>query len=248
MSPELENFWLEAKWPAPPGVRAGITSRQGGCSDRPFDTFNLALHVGDAEDAVLTNRRELLRRLGLDSEPAWLNQRHGATVLDLVPGQAGLQADGCHTARPRQACVVLTADCIPLLITDRAGTEVAAVHIGWRGLSAGIARNAVDRFRQSPGQLLAWIGPHIGAANYIVRDDVRDACLRAAPQATSGFTVAGPSLWHADLARVLKCQLRACGVESVFGDGRCTFQAADLFYSYRRDGQTGRMASLIWIR
>ena len=248
MNVEPAGCWLDAEWPAPPWVRAGITSRRGGVSRAPFDSFNLALHVGDADEAVRHNRRELASRLELGLEPTWLKQCHGSRVVDAGPTMLNTEADAAYTRHPGQACVVLTADCIPLLLVDRAGTEVAAVHIGWRGLAANIARNAVKCFRHPPEELLAWMGPHISAANYSVRDDVRDACLRAAPDAEGGFVPAGSSSWRADLGLVLRAQLEYCGVRGVHADGRCTFREQELFYSYRRDGRTGRMACLIWMQ
>ncbi|MBI2994015.1 MAG: peptidoglycan editing factor PgeF [Gammaproteobacteria bacterium] len=247
MNPEQPAWWLAAQWPAPPGIRAGITSRRGGASGAPFDSFNLALHVGDAEQTVRENRRGLAAQLGLGQEPAWLKQSHGSRLVDAGQGALNAEADAAYTRRPGLACGVLTADCIPLLLADRAGTEVAAVHIGWRGLASNIARNALHSFGHSPPELLAWIGPHISAARYDVHDDVRDACLRAAPDAEEAFVPTGRSAWRADLGRILRCQLRDCGLHEIHADGRCTFLERNLFYSYRRDGRTGRMASLIWI-
>lgn len=247
MNPEPSAAWIEADWPAPAAVRAGTTIRHGGISRPPFDTFNLAAHVGDADSAVLHNRRALRSRLGLSTEPAWLTQVHGGRVIDLDSGPASAEADGCHTDQAGRACAILTADCVPLLLTDCRGTEIAAVHIGWRGVCRNIVANAVTRFRRGPDQLLAWLGPHITAEKYVVRDEVRDACLRAVPDGAEAFTSAGPSSWHADLAQLVRRQLRSRGITAIYGGGRCTFCDAALFFSHRREGQTGRMASLIWI-
>lgn len=246
MKREGQAWWIEAQWPAPPGIRAGITTRLG-VGATPFDSFNLALRAGEDEPATLRNRRGLAAGLGLRREPAWLKQSHGSRMVDAGPEAVEVEADAAYTRQPGQACAVLTADCMPLLLADRAGTEIAAVHIGWRGLAAGIARVAVSRFRGPPLDLLAWIGPHISAAHYEVGEEVREACLRAAPGVADAFTLSGPTSWRVDLGLILRRQLQDCGVSEIHIDGRCTFEERELFYSYRRDGQTGRMASLIWI-
>lgn len=235
--------WIEADWDAPAGIRAGITTRGGGASRAPWDSFNLGGHVGDDAAAVAENRDRLRRMLDLPAQPVWLNQQHGNRVIDAADTER--DADACRTRDPGVVCAVLAADCVPLLLSDSQGAEIAAVHVGWRGLCNAIVATAVRGFRRAPADLAAWIGPHIGAMHYEVGDDVRDACLAAIPGAESAFTPSGPR-WRADLARMLRSQLAACGVQRVRGGDRCTFAERDRFYSHRRDGRTGRMAALIW--
>jgi YfiH family protein len=240
--------WIEANWPAPPGVRAGVTTRIGGASGAPWDSFNLATHVGDCEKHVTDNRRRLAVLLDLPAEPVWLDQRHGNRIIDLDAPERGVAADGAYSAEPGRVCAVLTADCIPLLLTDRGGREIAAVHIGWRGLCAGILDSALHRFRAPAGSLMAWVGPHIGRQCYEIGDEVRRACLASVPDGGPAFEAAGESKWRADMGKLAELGLRARGVEAVFFNGCCTCSEADLFYSFRRDRRTGRMASLIWRR
>jgi hypothetical protein len=239
-------WWLAADWPASAAVRAGITTRGGGVSAPPYAQFNLADHVGDDADAVHANRARLGRGLGLPSDPFWLRQQHGARVV-AAAGADKRPADGCHASLPGQVCAVLVADCVPLLLADAAGTQVAAVHAGWRGIAAGVIDAGIAAMRAPAGRLLAWIGPCIGPANYEVRTDMRDACLGADPGATACFDPAAPGRWRADLPALVRRRLRAHGVTAVYSAGLCTHARGDLFYSHRRDGRTGRMAALIWI-
>lgn len=236
--------WLEADWPAPPGVRAGISTRRGGDSAPPFDTLNMGLHVGDAAGAVAANRARLRRLLQLPGEPLWLRQQHGNAVLE-APAGAERTADACVARVPGMVCAILVADCIPLLLADASGEEIAAVHVGWRGLCADVAGAAIARLRAPRGRLLAWIGPHICREHYPVGAEVRAACLDAVPGAEAAFTPSGNS-WLANLAQLLRCQLGRHGVTRVFGGGLCNFADARRWFSHRRDGQSGRMAALIW--
>jgi hypothetical protein len=240
-----ESLWIEADWPAPPGVRAGTTTRLGGVSNAPFDSFNLADHVGDNDASVVENRRRLAELLQMPSDPVWLRQRHGADIIDAAADR-GRGADGAYACERGVVCAVLTADCIPLLLADDAGSEIAAVHVGWRGLIRGIAAAALACFRAPPSQLVAWVGPHIGAASYEVGADVRDACLASIPGAEQAFAGAGPR-WNTDLPCMLRLQLRERGLRRVFESGSCTYSDRVRFFSHRRDGITGRMASLIWL-
>lgn len=241
-----ETCWIEADWPAPTGIHAGTTTRQGGSSRAPFDSFNLATHVGDDPDAVADNRTVLRLCLNLPSEPRWLRQVHGTVIRDAAE-TGNLCADAAWTNRPAEVCAVLTADCVPILLCNRSGTEIAAVHAGWRGLSAGIISRAVARFQTEPDTLLAWLGPHIGPDHYPVGEEVRNACLTAGIAAPGGFTDAGAGHWLADLGQIARSALAECGVTACFGSLHCSFSRDDLYYSYRRDGVTGRMASLIWM-
>lgn len=243
--PARSGSWIAADWPAPAVVRAGITTRLGGVSAPPRDSLNLASHVGDDPAAVIENRARLVRLLDLPAEPTWLNQQHGSCIVDAGRG-SGMEADASYTRANGIVCAVLVADCIPLLLTDDGGTEIAAVHVGWRGLCGGIAAAAIARFRCGPSRLLAWIGPHISATHYEVGNDVRDACQASIAGAETAFVPAG-FRWRADLAALLKRQLGAGGLHRVSGGDRCTYRERELFFSHRRDRMTGRMAALIWL-
>ena len=240
LSPE---HWLIPDWPAPANIRAGTSLRHGGVSQPPWDSLNLGDHVGDDPAAVAENRR----RLNLPAEPVWLRQTHSTRIVDAAavrPGEA--EADGSCTRRPGIICAVLTADCLPLLICDRRGSRIAAVHAGWRGLAAGIIEQAIRALALPGEELLVWLGPAIGPRAYEVGDEVRESFLAHDPAAESAFQASGTK-WHMDIGRLARQRLRALGVAAIYGGKHCTFAEASLFYSYRRDGVTGRMASLIWM-
>jgi len=241
-----ETGWIAADWPAPAAVRAGVTTRQGGVSQGPYHGFNLADHVGDDPVAVAENRAQLRRMLQLPAEPDWLKQVHGIGVSTLPA--PGATADASVSRQPGQVCAVLTADCLPVLLCDRRGVTVAAAHAGWRGLATGVIRETVLAMGQEPAGLLAWLGPAIGPEAFEVGDDVRQAFLAENAGYASAF-VAGamPGKWLLDLYAAARRQLAVLGVTQVFGGGFCTYRDVQRFYSYRRDRQTGRMASLIWI-
>lgn len=238
--------WIEADWPAPANIHAGVTTRLGGSSQAPFNSFNLATHVGDDPAAVARNRALLRKHLDLPSEPRWLQQVHGSVIRDAAETGSS-RADASWADRPGEVCAVLTADCVPILLCNRSGTEIAAVHAGWRGLSDGIIAKAVARFRAEPGMLLAWLGPHIGPAHYPVGDEVRNACLTTSIEAPGGFTDAGAGRWFADLGYLARSALAECGVTACFASPHCCFSREELYYSHRRDRVTGRMANLIWM-
>jgi len=232
-------------WPAPPRVRACVTTRAGGISLPPYATFNLATHVGDAPGAVAENRRRLERALALPTPPRWLSQVHGTRCVDAAIAADDEQADASYTLRPGIVCAVLTADCLPVLLCDRAGTRVAAVHAGWRGLHAGALDAAVRALACPPAGLLAWIGPGIGVDAYAVGEELRAAFLARDPASACCFERRGDA-WHADLATLAARQLAAAGVGATVCARLCTHADAR-FYSYRRDGVTGRFASLVWL-
>ena len=241
--------WIAANWPAPERIRAGTTTREGGVSTEPYDSFNLAAHVGDDLGHVDSNRSMLMRQLTLPTTPLWLKQEHGNSVIH-APGAAtaGTCADACYTSVTGVVCVVLTADCIPLLMCNRAGTLVAALHAGWRGICRGIIGNCVAQLNEHPDQLLAWVGPCICAAHYPVREDMRNACLQALGTAAGiAFTPAPQGGWFADIEKLAIMELKRLGMSAIYSSSHCTYAESDRFYSYRRDGRTGRMASLIWI-
>ena len=245
--PDHEGPFLSPDWPAPHSVRAVITTRRGGVSRAPFDSLNLALHVGDDPDAVAENRRLLRVLAELPSEPLWLDQVHGTRVLERSAGPNDRQADAATTTRPGQVLVVMTADCLPLLLCNRQGSRVAAVHAGWRGLAAGVIEQAVASFDQPGDQLLAWLGPAIGPLAFEVGDEVRERFTSTDSGAASAFQPARPGHWMADIYRLARMRLQQLGIGFIGGGDYCTVNDRGRFFSYRRDGVTGRMASLIWI-
>jgi YfiH family protein len=230
-------------WPAPPNVRAYVTER--GSAAR-YGALNLALHVGDDATAVAANRARLRASLELPSEPRWLQQVHGTRVLNLDREQ-GSQADGAVTSRPGVVCVVMTADCLPVLLCDRGGTRVGVAHAGWRGLLAGVLRNAVAAFGVDPKNLIVWLGPAIGQASYEVGAEVRDAFVARAAAASQRFAPNARGRWQADLYGLARDSLAAAGVTAVHGGAFCTYTAADRFFSHRREAPCGRMATLVWL-
>jgi YfiH family protein len=236
------------EWPARETIGTLTTTRRGGHSPGPYGGFNLALHVGDDPKVVLANRGALVSRLGLPRSPRWLHQVHGARVIDAAEAGADPKADGAWTSVPGVACVVLTADCLPILLCDRAGTRVAALHCGWRGIANGVIAAGIAALCHSPDGLLAWLGPAIGAGRYEVDEPVRDAFTASSADLARAFSPSRPGHWHLDLYRAARFCLGRLGVRAVYGGGYCTHAEPDRFYSHRRDGVTGRMASLIWIR
>lgn len=236
--------WLRPDWPAPARVHACVTTRSGGVSLAPFDTFNLAEHVDDDPDAVARNRRRLEQRLGC--RPAWLSQVHSTLAIPADPQRLQV-ADASWSATTGIACVVLTADCLPVLFCDRAGSRVAAAHAGWRGLAGGMLENTVRALDVPGGELLAWLGPAIGPAAFEVGAEVREAFVAVHPQAAAAFRPsANAGRFMGDLYQLARIRLAACGVTAIYGGGFCTF-SDPRFYSYRRTARTGRFASLVWV-
>lgn len=245
-------LFLSPDWPAPARVRAATTTRQGGVSQPPFDSFNLGSHVGDVPANVATNRQQLVETLSLPDEPRWLNQVHGTTVANLDIGSDGIpEADASITTIANTVCAVLTADCLPVLFYDQAGTQVAAAHAGWRGLAAGVLEATIASFAAPPEQIIAWLGPAIGPQAFEVGEEVRQAfCTQKNHSACGDAFVVSPSddqKWVADIYQLARQRLAAVGVSAVYGGEHCAVTEADDFYSFRRDGETGRMASMVWI-
>lgn len=232
-------------WPAPANVRAVQTLRSDGCSPPPWDSFNLGDHVGDDPERVAANRATL--RALLPAEPLWLKQVHGVAVVDAGAASPSLEADAALARQPGKVCVVMTADCLPVLFCDRAGTVVAAAHAGWRGLASGVLEATVRAMAVTPGELLAWLGPAIGPQAFEVGNEVRAVFLAHDPDAASAFVPHGDGKWLADIYLLARQRLQAAGVGSISGGDYCTVSDADRFFSYRRDGVTGRQASLIWL-
>lgn len=247
MSATVADGLIAPDWPAPAGVRAAATTRHGGVSKAPYASFNLGQHVGDDPLAVLENRRRLVARLGLTREPAWLQQVHGCGVAAAETVDLPAEADAAVTRTPGVACVVMTADCLPVLFCDRDGRVVAAAHAGWRGLVGGVLEATLARMAVEPAAVLAWLGPAIGPAAFEVGPEVRAAFVAADTGAGACFVAASGDRLHADLYALARRRLARVGVTQVFGGGRCTYSETDTFYSYRRSPLTGRQATLIWL-
>jgi len=237
--------WIVPDWPVSGRVRALITTRHGGASCGAYAGFNLGERVGDDARAVASNRR-LLRRL-LPDEPIWIKQVHGARVVEAEPWSPGEEADAAVTRTPGRVCAVLTADCLPVLLADAQGTVVGIAHAGWRGLAAGVIESVVRAMGVAPASLVAYLGPAIGAQAYEVGRDVFDAFVGADSGAVAAFASRGAGKFLADLNVLARQRLGQLGVASIHGGSLCTYSDPERFYSYRRDGVTGRMASLVWI-
>ncbi|MGH8659163.1 MAG: peptidoglycan editing factor PgeF [Gammaproteobacteria bacterium] len=239
--------FITPNWPAAPWIKAYTTTRYaGGTSLAPYDGLNLAAHAGDIPAVVNANREFVKQALAIPSEPAWLAQPHGAQVID--PGtDDGRTADGACTRNPNTVCVVMTADCLPILICDRAGTQVAGLHGGWRGLAGGIIDAGLERMQCKAGEILAWLGPAISARHYEVDAPVRDQVLARYSSCHQAFEASRAGHWFFDLYAAARTLLASGGVEAVYGGAFCTYAEPERFFSYRRDGVTGRMASFIWI-
>ncbi len=242
--------WISPKWPAPTWVRAITTTRLGGASKGTFSSLNLGLHVNDNPEDVRLNRLQLSQTFNFMYEPSWLNQTHSTNVIvqKSVNPQQEIEADGAITQLTGVPCVVLTADCLPLLLCNTEGTVVGAVHCGWRGIAEGIIENAINAIRlQTNHDILAWLGPAIGQSHYEVGTDMREKFLEHS-LATNGAFVPSekPNKWMANLYTLASMRLKERGVDQIYGGNYCTY-TDEQFYSFRRDKQTGRMATLIWL-
>ena len=270
----MSSAWIVPDWPAPPNVRAAVSTRDGpGVSEPPFDAFNFGARCGDDPEAVAENRARLIQALSLPSEPCWLRQVHGNDVAELdgphpdPPRQAGEgdervarvqggnagaasyepEADAAITRTPGVVLAILTADCLPVLFCADDDSEIAAAHAGWRGLSAGVLENTLSAMQSPRKNILAWLGPAIGPRSYEVGEEVRDAFLARDPRAATAFVATRPGHWHCDLYALAAQRLRGAGVERIYRDDFDTF-TDPRFYSYRRDGaRSGRFATLIWL-
>ena len=250
---QSESFLLP-DWPAPANIRATVTTRIGGISEAPYASFNLGGHVGDEDYAVHHNRKLLAEDIGGSTAFQWVRQVHGADVLVLDNGlvDEGREADAIYTQQENIACGVLTADCLSVFFCDDEGQEIAVAHAGWRGLAGGVLQNTLAQFDADPARILAWIGPAIGPCHFEVGADVRDAILDMDiteidfEESILFQEGDAPGKWMADLFAIAKIVLAAQGVKQIYGEPLCTWCEFDRFYSYRRDGETGRFASIIW--
>ena len=240
----LEHL-ITPNWPAPAAVKAVQTTRHGGFSVAPYHSLNLGSHVGDAPLCVARNRM-LLNTL-LPSEPVWLEQVHGTHVANADSADCRPQADACIARHRAAVCVVLTADCLPVLLCDTQGSVVGAVHAGWRGLAAGVIEATVRAMEVAPQNLMAWLGPAISQPAFEVGAEVRAVFIDANPQAAAAFIPGQPGKWHADIYALARLRLNALAITRIYGGEHCTYRQSEKFFSYRRDGATGRMGTFIWL-
>lgn len=245
----LNQGLLEFDWALPRGVHAAFTTRHGGTSRAPWDSFNVAAHVGDEAAAVTANRAQLAAGLALPSPPGWLQQVHGIEVVDLdapIAGAAPPTGDASVATASGRVCVIMVADCLPVLFASADGRHIGAAHAGWRGLAGGVLEATVRALGADPGTLTAWLGPAISREHFEVGADVRDAFLGQDPGAAAFFVPNPRGRWQADLVGLARRRLERLGIRSIAGGHWCTFADRSRFYSFRRDGGGGRMAALIW--
>ncbi len=256
----IESGLYEPDWPAPAHIKAVITTRHGGLSEPPYESNNLGLHVGDAEDAVMQNRKLLAEAIGKHLHFQWLTQVHGNTVLTLDKAlvDEGAKADVLYTRQKNMACGVLTADCLSVFFCDENGEEIAVAHAGWRGLATGVLERTIATFAAEPNTLMAYLGPVIGPCHFEVGDEVRQAFLDLdLPEINNQHSIlfhedengqneSSRHKWMADLYAIAKIILASRGLTKIYGEPICTYCEFDNYYSFRRDGETGRFASVIW--
>ena len=241
---QLEHLIIP-DWPAPKNVQSLQTTRLGGGSVAPYDSLNLGDHVGDAPLSVARTR--MLLNTMLPSEPVWLEQVHGIRVASADMASCLPQADACIARHRDAVCVVMTADCLPLLLCDRQGSVVGAVHAGWKGLAAGVVEASVQAMEADPQNLMAWLGPAISQQAFEVGGEVRAVFVSADPLAAAAFIPGRSGKWFADIYALMKLRLIALGITQIYGGGYCTYRDSERFFSYRRDGVTGRMGTFIWL-
>ncbi len=243
---KLSDTFIYPDWPAPAKVKALQTTRHGGVSAAPYDTLNLGLHVGD--DPVRVNRSRQSLAQFMPSEPVWLEQVHGVEIANADLAACRVVADASVARQRGSVCVVMTADCLPVLLCDEEGTVVAAVHAGWKGLAAGVIEATVKEMGVAPRKLMAWFGPAIGPEAFEVGAEVRAAFMAHDASAAGAFKPHGEQgKYLADIYLLARLRLKAVGVSRISGDGYCTYRQKDKFFSYRRDGVTGRMGTFIWL-
>ncbi len=236
--------WLQPDWPAPANVHAATTLRSGGVSKGRFASLNPATHVGDHLGLVAQNRALIKTILSLPSEPAWLSQVHSNIVVEAVPNMPLLEADASYTRKTSVVCVVMTADCLPVLVCSKDGKQIAAIHAGWRGLFDGVIANTIHALKTH--DVIVWLGPAIGAEKFEVGGEVRDAFLAKSADYVAAFKQKNAGKWLADIYQIARIELVELGITGVYGGNFCTVTDDGRFFSYRRDNQTGRMATLIW--
>jgi len=246
---------ITPEWPAPAQVKAAISTRRGGVSQAPYDSLNLATHVGDNADDVAKNRELLKQALQLENEPVWLNQTHSDKVVEANSYVAGDEADACYTSAVNKPCVVLTADCLPILVCNKQGTWVQAIHAGWQGIARRVIESSILAYPGQKTDLIAYLGPAIGEESFEVQSDVVEACTADLTSAQKKIFIkkcfkpieGKEGYFLSNLYELGRQRLHKCGVQEVFGGNFCTYKDSDRFFSYRRDKECGRMASLIWL-
>lgn len=252
----MPNSYLTVNWPAPAHVNALFTTRHGGFSAAPFDSFNLAMHVGDTESAVQKNRRKLMDDCDMHSV-CWLNQVHGVQVIEslreTVETASPLPpvADASYSRQSGVACAVMVADCMPVMITDKQGSVVGVAHAGWRSLCGGVVSQLLSNMQIDPSETLVWLGPCIGPEAFEVDQDVLHAFQESGAfsglDVKKAFVPGKGNRYLADLRLLATMQLSRLGVTEIYQSSDCTYSRSDTYFSYRRDGTTGRMAALIWM-
>ncbi len=243
----MADSLIRPDWPAPGNVNALVTTRLGGVSPAPYNSLNLGDHVGDQPENIAANRRLLINTADLPDTPLWLRQTHSTQVIDSHHWQMDIEADAIISTEINRVCAVMTADCLPVLLCDKQGRQVAAIHAGWRGLCDGIIEEAVAQLGGAPEDLLAWLGPAIGPAKFEIGPEVRDAFIAYSADAAAAFQAGKPGHYLADIYQLARQRLNAKGIRQIYGGDICTVSQPEKFFSYRRDGVTGRMASLIWL-
>jgi YfiH family protein len=243
----IADSLISPDWPAPNSIKALSTSRQGGFSLPPYDGFNLGTHVGDEPNTVIKNRDYLVDIAQLPESPRWLNQLHGTRVINSNDWQLNIDADAIISQQNNHICTIMTADCLPLLLCNKQGDTVAAIHAGWRGLAAGIIEKTIAEFHCDPQDILVWLGPAIGPNQFEVGTDVYQTFIIHSAQAIHAFQQTDATHYLADIYLLARQRLTALGISAIFGGDLCTASDPQHFFSYRRDDVTGRMASMIWI-
>ncbi|ETT06263.1 polyphenol oxidase [Providencia alcalifaciens] len=241
------NTLIFPEWPQPKNISTCSTTRIGGVSHPPFDSLNLGDHVEDLPEAVRENRHRLEELAQLPQQPVWLEQVHGTHVLHLTGNQIkNRQADAVYTNQVGQVCAIMTADCLPVLFCSRDGQEVAAAHAGWRGLCNGVLENTLAQFKAQSSDIIAWMGPAIGPNKFEVGAEVKQAFVSQSADLAEAF-VSQNDKFLANIYLLARKKLLKAGISAVYGGEFCTVSDENRFFSYRREGKTGRMASLIWI-
>jgi YfiH family protein len=236
--------WIKPDWPAAKNVHAAVTLRSGGLSVGAFSSLNPALHVNDKPENVLANRKTISEMLNLPSAPVWLGQVHGNRVIKADQLTQIEQADASYSEQAGVVCAVMTADCLPVLLATSEGDKIAAIHAGWRGLLAGVIRQTVNALDAT--NIIAWLGPAIGPDCFEVGTEVKTAFVKQSANFAAGFKQKNQNKYLADIYQLATIELATMGVTQVYGGDFCTVTDKERFYSYRRDGETGRMATLIW--
>jgi hypothetical protein len=241
------NSLILPDWPAPQSIKAFSTTRIGGFSSPPYEGFNLGTHVGDEPANVVTNRDYLVNLALLPESPRWLNQVHSTRVINSHDWQLNSDADAIVSQHINHICTIMTADCLPVLLCNKQGNTVAAIHAGWRGLAAGVIEKTITQFGGDPQDILVWLGPAIGPQQFEVGPDVYQTFIQHDVKASQAFKQTDATHYLANIYLLAKQRLTALGIEAIFGGDLCTATDQRRFFSYRRDHITGRMASIIWI-